>query len=164
MTRMTGIYGKRLAMLALLLTAVASGRASAQQPTQAQTNAIRQSCRTDYQAQCSDVPTGGRASLTCLQQHAASLSPACRSAVAAVNVSGAQPAPAGAASSAPGRSPSPGAQNEAGLIRASCRMDYRSLCHGVRPGGGRALSCLAANENSLSPGCRQALGALRQGR
>ena len=155
----------KLAALALLLAAV-WGPASAQRPTQAQTSAIRQSCRADYQAQCADVPTGGRASLTCLQQHAASLSPACRSAVAAVV--GAQPgAPAGAMapSSPPVRSPAPPvAGSELGLIRASCRMDYRALCHGVRPGGGQAMACLAANENSLSPGCRQALGALRQGR
>ena len=164
MMGMTMKRRNRLAMLAMLLTAVAFEQASAQQPTQAQTSAIRQSCRADYQAQCADVPTGGRASLICLQQHAASLSPACQGAVAAVGGGGAQPAPAGTASSPAGRPPPPGVRNEAGLIRASCRMDYRSLCHGVRPGGGQAMSCLAANENSLSPGCRQALGALRQGR
>ena len=30
-------------------------------PTQAQASAIRSACRTDYQAHCADVPTGGAA-------------------------------------------------------------------------------------------------------
>ena len=48
-----------------------AGVSWAQQPTQAQQNAIRQNCRSDYQSYCSAVPTGGQASLQCLQQHAA---------------------------------------------------------------------------------------------
>ncbi|MGA8382237.1 MAG: hypothetical protein WB710_14035, partial [Stellaceae bacterium] len=62
-------------LFALALPAVA------QQPTAAQRNAIRQACPADYQAHCASVPTGGRASLVCLQQHASSLSAACRRAV-----------------------------------------------------------------------------------
>ena len=60
-----------------LLIATAFGVASdalAQQPSQAQINAIRQSCRNDYMAHCSSVTPGGPAALHCLQQHASSLS------------------------------------------------------------------------------------------
>src|SRR5712691_9259837 len=58
--------------------------AVAQKPTQAQINAMRQACRSDYQTYCSSVPTGGSAALTCLQQNAQSLSGPCQQAVAAV--------------------------------------------------------------------------------
>jgi hypothetical protein len=43
-------------------------------------------------------------------------------------------------------------------------MDYRALCRGVQPGGGRALACLQENSQSLSPRCQQALMAARSGR
>lgn len=46
--------------------------ALAEQPTQAQVNALRQACRADYQAHCSSVPTGGPEALTCLKENSAS--------------------------------------------------------------------------------------------
>ncbi len=61
--------------LALLLLTCGATAALAQQPSKAQTDAIRQSCRADYQSHCADVPTGGKEALACLQQNAASLSP-----------------------------------------------------------------------------------------
>ena len=48
----------RFAVLLFALTAW-SGSSFAQQPTQAQVNAIRQACRADYQTYCASVPTGG---------------------------------------------------------------------------------------------------------
>src|SRR5262245_62043401 len=76
--------------------------AYAQQPSQAQVNAIRQSCRNDYMAHCSSVPAGGAAALGCLQQHASSLSAACQRAVGAIKSS----APAAAkAKAAPAKAP-----------------------------------------------------------
>ena len=68
----------------------ASSQAVAQQPTpagqpgQAQINAVRQACRSDYMAHCSSVPTGGQAALTCLQQNMQSLSGPCQQAVGAM--------------------------------------------------------------------------------
>lgn len=53
-------------------------------PTAAQKHAIRSNCVSDYRAHCSGVPTGGMAALVCLEQHQTSLSPACQSAVKAV--------------------------------------------------------------------------------
>ncbi len=86
----------RVGALAVLL--VAAPLAQALQPTSAQANAIRQSCRADFQANCAGVPTGGQAALACLQQNAAKTSPACQQALRAV--SGTPPA-APAAATAP---------------------------------------------------------------
>lgn len=143
--------GSGLALLAFLLLALQPGFAQ-QRPTQAQSNAIRQSCRGDYEANCASVPTGGMASLQCLQQHYSQLSPPCAKAVGATMSSGAAAPPAT-------RSQTQGApaRDEAQIVREQCGMDYRSLCRGVRPGGGRALACLQENQSRLSPGCQTAL-------
>src|SRR4051794_8052899 len=72
----------RQGLLALAtIAACAQIGVEAQQPTQAQANAIRQNCRSDYMRHCSDVPTGGAASLACLEEHAAQVSGACRQAL-----------------------------------------------------------------------------------
>jgi hypothetical protein len=63
---------------------VALASASAQTPTSAQQQAIKSNCASDYRAHCSSVPTGGMDALVCLEQNVASLSPACKSAVEAV--------------------------------------------------------------------------------
>jgi hypothetical protein len=52
----------------------------AQAPTDAQREAIRSACRSDYMADCSSVPPGGLESLQCLS----SLSGLCKTAVNAV--------------------------------------------------------------------------------
>jgi hypothetical protein len=83
-----------------LLVAAAIGAGSealAQKPSQSQLNAMRQSCRSDYMAHCSTVPTGGAPALNCLKQNLSNLSPACQSAVKAI----APDAPAAAASEHP---------------------------------------------------------------
>src|ERR1700676_1438312 len=58
--------------------------AFSQGPTDAQRNAIRSECRTDYEAHCASIPPGGEASLQCLQKNMSSLSSGCQSAVRAV--------------------------------------------------------------------------------
>jgi hypothetical protein len=57
---------------------------AAQQPTQAERGTIRESCRGDFLAHCSDVSPGGRAALDYLIANMANLTPACQSAVGAV--------------------------------------------------------------------------------
>ena len=71
------------ASMAAILFAAASPACS-QAPTDAQRGAIRSQCRADYQANCASIPPGGKASLQCLQQNIASLSPGCQAAVRAV--------------------------------------------------------------------------------
>ena len=70
---------------------VISASAFAQAPTDAQREAIRSACRSDYMAHCSSVPPGGLESLQCLQKNMSSLSGSCKSAVNAVEAPAAAP-------------------------------------------------------------------------
>jgi hypothetical protein len=156
----------------------------AQKPSQAQVNAVRQACPADYQTYCSNVPTGGSASLACLKRNAQSLSEPCQQAVAAIS----NPAPAAQnprqataptapAATGPGAAaPAPAApaartyrppmspRQKAILLRRACGMDYRIYCSEAPIGGGRVIECLKENGPSLSRQCRSALLSARQGR
>jgi hypothetical protein len=156
------------ALLACLLFWPGAGPALAQQPSQAQANAIRQSCRSDYQSYCASVPTGGQASLQCLQQNAASLSPACQSAVAAVS-GGAAAQPPGTTGTTAQHAPAAGAppmttRQKAAMMRQACGRDFRAYCRGVPLGGGQAIACLSENQAHLSRGCSQVLAQARAAR
>jgi hypothetical protein len=148
--------------------------AIAQQASEAQRNAIRQACGADYQARCANVPAAGQAAFACLERNMASLSPACQRAVTAVSAGA---APRGATSSS--AAPAPAAPQSAGtvqsvapmsprqelmVLRQSCGGDFRSYCSGVPLGGGRAIACLRAHADALSPQCWEALSAARSGR
>jgi len=169
----------RLVMLVVALAGLAAwaGTSHAQQPTQAQVNAIRQACRTDYQTYCASVPTGGSAALACLKENAQSLSAPCRQAVGAVGSAApatrgqapapAAPAPTPTAPAAPAyQSPSPpmSPRQEAYLLRRACGPDYRALCSDVPVGGGRVIECLRENSPSLSRQCRSALSSAMRAR
>lgn len=140
------------------------------QPSAAQQNAIKQNCRNDFMSHCSGVQPGGAQALSCLQTNAAKLSPACKSAVAAIGggaapkaaapkpaVAAAPPPAAAAPAPAAMPAPRPSGPMEARIIREFCFTDFKVLCKGVRLGQGRALQCLAANAPALSPGCRAAM-------
>src|ERR1700761_7773081 len=103
---------------AILLLGLAS-TATAQQPTQAQASAIKQSCRTDYQSYCSGVPTGGSAALQCLQEHMSNLSGACQTAISAATggapAQGSKTAPSGTQPVTPPPAMSP--RHKAALMR-----------------------------------------------
>jgi hypothetical protein len=171
---------------ALLVAAAigAGGEALAQKPSQAQINAMRQSCRSDYMAHCSTVPTGGAPALNCLKQNLSNLSPACQNAVKAF----APDAPAAASSSAPApraapAAPAPNAPAAAATpppataqpgsvgtdkpsqaqlrnVRQACGADYRIHCAGIPPGGAASIACLKRNVRTLSGACQQALAAV----
>jgi hypothetical protein len=145
--------GRLVGLLVISLGLVSP--AVAQKPSQAQIHAVRQACPADYQTYCSDVPTGGSASLACLKRNAQSLSEPCRQAVAALG----SPAPAARTYGQP-MSP----RHEAMLLRRACGMDYRTYCSDVPLGGGRVIECLRENGPSLSRQCRSALMSARQGR
>jgi hypothetical protein len=66
-----------------------AGIAAAQQPTPDQQDAIRSNCRSDFMANCSGVPRGGKEAMQCLKDNVAKLSSGCQQAVKAV-----MPAPA----------------------------------------------------------------------
>jgi hypothetical protein len=160
-----------------------SAPAGAQQPSQAQISAIRSSCAADYRAHCAGVPTGGMPALNCLRQNVDKLSAACQTAVNAAGggaaPSAAAPAAPAAPSSAPSTSPAEAApatpaapaahafrpmspRQEMAVLRGACGPDYRALCAGVPPGGGRVIGCLRDNAASLSPGCQAVLMAARR--
>ena len=57
----------KLASWLSLATISVAAPALAQAPSQAQRDAIKSQCRSDYMAHCASVPPGGEASLQCLQ-------------------------------------------------------------------------------------------------
>jgi hypothetical protein len=142
----------------------------AQAPSQAQRDAIKSQCRSDYIAHCSSVPPGGEASLQCLQKNMSSLSSSCQSAVRAVEAPAAPPA---AATTAPAKSAEPKAaaapaagqptSAQISTIRSACRSDYPKVCAGVPTGGAPALQCLEKNKAKLSAGCEKAVSAASGG-
>jgi hypothetical protein len=170
-----------------VLLAIAPLASEAQQPTPQQQSAIRNSCRSDFQANCAGVQPGGAEALQCLRQNVAKVSPACQQALAPVmgsatpQASGAASAsaPAGAAAGGAAASPKSPATAPAGqggqmgggqpptmreelmLTRELCGAEFRSYCANVQLGGGRAIQCLEANATNLSARCKGALAQIR---
>jgi hypothetical protein len=93
------------AIMTLLMSFVSS--ASAQGPSEAQREAVKAQCRSEYMAHCSSIPPGGEASLQCLAKNMSSLSPSCQAAVRAVEASVEAPKPA--AATPPAAAAKPGA-------------------------------------------------------
>jgi hypothetical protein len=179
---------KRAATLGAAMTAaifVGAAPAFSQAPSQAQRDAIKSECRSDYMAHCSSIPPGGEASLQCLQKNMSSLAPGCQSAVKAVEAPAAPKAesapaaetakpaaepktstpatatPAAAAPKAAAAKQPTSAQISA--IRSACRSDYPKVCAGVPTGGAPALQCLEKNKAKLSAGCEKAVAAATGG-
>jgi hypothetical protein len=106
-----------IAIPALACCLIASG-AMAAELTDAEKDALRSDCRSDYFSYCSSVPRGP-AVLTCLQKNIASVSPGCRQALGelgggpAAPSTATPPAQAPAAPPAPGATPSPASSSSA---------------------------------------------------
>ena len=164
---------KRAALIAMIVIFAGAGAsADAGQPTAAQSSAIRSACPTDYKTYCASIPPGGAASLNCLQQNVAKLSGSCQSAVQATIAPAAPAATTTTTTTAPASKPAATTAavpagppltplQELGLVRNSCRADFRRLCSNVALGGGRAIACLEANQASLSKGCTGAIAEVR---
>jgi hypothetical protein len=215
----------RTSLVASCFIAATLAPTAAQQPTQAQRDAVRAACRSDFMANCAGVQPGGKEALECLVRNEPKLSSSCRSAVNAIAppASGAAaPAPTAAtppkpsdasapaqpaaaappatktptaassrkstagtratttpaaisaaadgSASAPGPAPGvaplgpirPMLPRRALMILAQCRPEQQRLCAGVPPGGGKILSCLAANAQQLSPTCYAALARVSE--
>lgn len=188
----TNIAATSATMLALA-TLVFATPARAQGPSEAQREAIKSECRSDYMAHCSSIPPGGAASLECLQKNMASLSAGCANAVKAVEAPSetkaepkaepakeqttAEPAaapktepPPAAATAKPAAEPAKEAaapkqptSAQIATIRSNCRTDYPKVCAGVPTGGAPALQCLEKNEAKLSANCKTAVMAATGG-
>jgi hypothetical protein len=150
----------------------AAASTPAKKPSDAQVAAIRSACRSDYQKVCAGVPTGGAASLQCLEKNKAKVSAPCQQAVNAASGGTATPAAAGAPAAATTATPGAAApaaaptvlvlrpmrpREELFVLRSACSGDVRSLCGGVAPGGGRIVQCLATKAASISPACKDVL-------
>ena len=163
----------------LLAAAIFATAVHAQAPSEAQREAIKSQCRSDYMAHCSSIPPGGEASLQCLQKNMSSLSSSCQSAVRAVEApAAAKPAdtaapkaaaPAAATTTAPKAAESTAApagqptSAQISAVRSACRSDYPKVCAGVPTGGAPALQCLEKNKAKLSAGCEKAVSAASGG-
>jgi outer membrane biosynthesis protein TonB len=163
----------------------------AQAPSEAQREAIKSNCRSDYIAHCSSIPPGGAASLECLQKNMSSLSASCAGAVRAVEAPAAAPKtaeepkaepkpekaeepkaepksevketkPAAAEPKAEGATKKP-SQAQISAIRSACRSDYMKVCAGVPTGGAPALECLEKNKAKVSAACARAVAAVGGG-
>src|SRR5262245_32993762 len=185
---------KRDAMLCALTAALvlAVATPSFAQPTEAQKEAVKSACRSDYVAHCSSVTPGGEAALQCLAKNMSSLSSGCQSAVKAVEAAAApksepaksEPAKTEAAPAAAPKTEAakPAAEPkgdtkaaaatsaakkptdaQAAAIRSACRGDYSKVCAGVPTGGAPALECLEKNKAKVSAGCGKALAAVSSG-
>lgn len=143
--------------------APAAGAQTAAQPTEAQRDAVKSACRSDFMAQCSGVTPGGAAALSCLQQHSARLSAPCQQAVAAIGAAGAPAAGAGDATAAAPPATRPAAmpvfspREEVMIVRETCGPDFRAFCRMVPIGGGRVIECLRDNLQRVSPACHRVL-------
>jgi hypothetical protein len=170
------------AFIVTALFAVATP-AFSQAPTDAQRNAIRSECRSDYEAHCASVPPGGAASLQCLQKNMSNLSSSCQTAVRAVEAPAASTAESAPAAAPPKAAAAPAAATakpaaetaapkaaesttakkpsdaQVAAIRSACRSDYQKTCAGVPTGGAAALNCLEKNKSKLSGNCQQAVNA-----
>ena len=126
--------------LVAVLVALSPFASQAQQPTPQQQSAIRQSCRSDFQANCAGVPTGGSEALQCLKQNFGKNSPGCQQALAplmggaAAPASGAAPANAAGPASIP---PSAGAASATPKAAAPARTPATNAGQGGMAGGGQ---------------------------
>src|SRR5579871_556635 len=100
-------FGLLAGVLVTLLFALTVDPLAAQQATEAQREAIRASCRSDFMANCAGVTPGGKEAFECLLRNESRLSGSCKEAVSAVAAKpAAAPAPAAAETPAPSRAES----------------------------------------------------------
>jgi hypothetical protein len=163
--------------------------ALSQGPSEAQKEAVKSQCRSDYMAHCSSVPPGGEASIQCLAKNMSSLSAGCAGAVRAVETAAAPKTESAPAAAAPAKQSAPAAAAPAkestptaaaakpaaapaakqptsaqvNAVKSACRSDYPKVCASVPPGGAPALECLEKNKAKVSAGCQKAVTAATGG-
>ncbi len=89
-------------------------------------------CRADVERLCPGIPSGGGRIAACLKANQAQVSPACKAELASV-------------------------AQKVREVGAACEDDVNSYCAGVQTGQGRVLRCLASNEATLAPACREVI-------
>ena len=154
-------------LLAGFLIASAFGPIAAQEPTEAERDAIRSACRSDFMAHCSSVQPGGKEALECLLKNDSQLSASCKSAVSAVArkpepAAGEHAAstPAASAGNAAKAGPAQTQDDQIKAIRQACTLDdFMTHCSWIQPSSPEVMLCLKANAAGLSPPCRAAVAS-----
>jgi hypothetical protein len=82
------VRSSSILLLALGAMTASIVSASSQTATEAQKEALRSHCRSDFIAHCMGVPTGGVKAFECLEKNVDSLSSTCQAAVKAVDPEG----------------------------------------------------------------------------
>lgn len=124
-----------------LALAAALSAAPAAALDEAEITEMLNACTADVGAYCADARGAGRRLIACFFSNVDRLSPRCRAQLDAT----------------------PSAQavllNYANFLAQSCGDEVRDHCADVQPGRGRLAACLGAQEDRLSPACRNALNA-----
>jgi len=85
-------------------------------------------CAEDAKKFCGDVKPGGGRIAQCMKAHEAQLSPACQEGMKE-------------------------RAEKAEKVREECKADVAKFCQGIKPGGGRLVSCLKGRQADLQPAC-----------
>src|SRR5215475_13315065 len=104
-----------VSIAAACVVCVATG-AVAQEPSQAQRDAIRASCRSDFIANCSGVQPGGKDAFECLKRNEAKLSASCKTAINAVVPAASESKPTQSNSGSAASPPAPAAAPAAAAV------------------------------------------------
>jgi len=112
------------ALTAALMLAVATPALA--QPTDAQKDAVKSACRSDYMAHCSSVTPGGEAALQCLAKNMSSLSSGCQSAVKAVEAAAAPKSEPAKTDAAPAAAPKTETAKPAAEPKSDTKSDTKS--------------------------------------
>ncbi len=94
-------------------------------------------CAEDVAKFCKDIQPGGGRIAGCLRTHEKELSPSCKASIEE-------------------------ARKKVRDWQQACTEDVNKFCKDTKPGGGRILRCLEANEKDLGPPCREKLQEARQ--
>jgi len=96
-------------------------------------------CRQDIEKLCPGIKPGGDAFRSCLEQHAAELSPACQDHLKQVKA-------------------------KAAAWRQACQDDVQKFCAQVDRGRGNLKKCLHQHRDELSQTCKDQIAQHRRGR
>jgi hypothetical protein len=160
-------FDPRILIAAAFILCIAKD-AGAQEPSQAQRDAIRASCRSDFIANCSGVQPGGKEALDCLKLNAARLSASCKTAINAIAPAPSAPAAAQTTAGAtqtlqapPAATAANAQEDQLKIVRQACTLDdFMAHCSWITPNSPELLLCLKGNVASLSAGCRNAVQSL----
>src|SRR5215471_2025371 len=145
----------RSSLVAGCLIALTLAPTAAQQPTQAQRDALRAACRSDFMANCASVQPGGKEALECLMRNDAKLSPPCRSAVSAIATAASSPAtPAAAAPPQPSDASVPvhGQSSTPAATVPSTKTSHPATAPVQKPPGAMRTTTAPATPNATTAG------------